>query len=138
MKKELKNTDKVMISSRVPVYVKEFCETNNVKINDLIMRGFDVFRESDRDHAHSRLEYHEKRVLHWRHIVLQQDEECNTKWHICNTIKKEFVENNRGSKESYRMDMNWITAKTEQLINEGIIVSSKELYELCTRKEEKI
>lgn len=133
MKRELKNTDKVMVSSRIPVYVKEYCEKNNVKINDMIMKGFDLFRESDREHAVSRLEYHEKRVLHWRHIVLQQDEECNTKHHICNTIKKEFIEHGRGSKETHRMDMNWIESKAKQLIEEGIIITPKELYVFCIK-----
>ena len=135
LKKELNNTGKVMISSRIPIYVKEYCEKNNVKINDLIMRGFDIFRESDREHALSRLDYHEKRVLHWRHIVLQQDEECNTKRHICNTIKKDFIETGRGDKETYRMDMNWCKAKSEQLVNEGLIITPQELYEFCVKKE---
>jgi len=135
MKKELKNTDKVMVSCRIPLYVKEYCESKNLKIGQLLMAGFDSFRATDSDHAISRLEYHEKRVLHWRHIVLQHDEECNTKHHICNTIKRQFLENGRGSLENKRRDMSWITAKSEQLVDEGVIITPRELYDFCIKEE---
>lgn len=124
-----------MVSSRIPVYVKNYCEKNGIKLSELILKGFDVFRESDREHALSRLDYHEKRVLHWRHIVLQQDEECNTKWHICNTIKKDFIEQGRGSKETHHMDMNWCESKSKNCVNEGIIITPIELYNFCIKKE---
>jgi predicted GTPase len=137
MKKELKNTDKVMVSCRIPVYVKEYIEKKNLKIADIMMKGFDEFRSTDVEHALNRLDYHEKRVLHWRHIVLQNDEQCNTKYHICNTIKKTFVEQGRGTSDTLRMDMSWCTAKAEQLVNEGIIITGKELYGFCVRGDGK-
>jgi len=134
MKKELKKTDKIMVSCRIPMYVKEYIEKKNLKIHEVLMKGFDEFRATDRDHALNRLDYHEKRVLHWRHIVLQQDEECNTKYHICNTIKKDFVKQGRGHPDSRRMDMSWCKAKAEHLVEEGIIIGGEELYEFCTKK----
>jgi len=135
MKKTLKNTDKVMVSCRIPVYVKEYIEGKNLKVGQVLMQGFDSFRTTDKDHALNRLDYHEKRVLHWRHIVLQHDEEGNTKHHICNTIKKEFVKAGRGSKDTKRMDMSWCKAKAENLIDEGVIISGGELYGFCIKKE---
>jgi len=137
MKKQLNNTDKVMVSSRIPVYVKQYIEEKNLKIIDVIMKGFDEFRATDKDHALNRLDYHEKRVLHWRHIVLQHDEECNTKHHICNTIKHDFVKQGRGTVDSRRQDMSWCEAKAESLIDEGVIITPRELYEFCTRKDNK-
>jgi len=134
MKKSLKNTDKVMVSCRIPVYVKEYIEKKKLPVADVLMKGFDEFRATDRDHALNRLDYHEKRVLHWRHIVLQQDEECNTKYHICNTIKQDFVKSGRGHPDTRRMDMSWCKAKAEHLVEEGIIIGGEELYEFCTKK----
>ena len=136
MKKTLKNTDKVMVSGRVPLYVKEYCETKNITISQLLMQGFDSFRNTDKDHALIRLDYHEKRVLHWRSIVLQHDEECNTKHHICNTLRNEFKKHGRGHKDTKREDMSWCDAKADQLINEGIIINGKELYDICTKDME--
>lgn len=121
-----------MVSSRIPLYVKQYLEDKNLKIGDLIMRGFDEFRSTDIEHALSRLDYHEKRVLHWKGVVLQHEGECNTKHRICNTIRDEFLKQGRGHKETRRMDMNWVESKSKQLINEGIIVSPKELYKFCT------
>lgn len=135
MKKEIKNTDKIMVSGRIPLYVKLYCEKKNIKISEIIMKGFDTFRETDKEHALNRLDYHEKRVLHWKHIVLQQEEESNTKYHICNTIKKDFRKAGRGQPENKRYDMSWIQAKAKHLIDEGIMISPQELYEYCTRGE---
>ena len=123
-----------MVTGRIPSYVKKYAKDNNITISQLLMAGFDNFRSTDKDHALNRLDYHEKRVLHWRAIVLQHDEECNTKHHICNTIKKDFVKAGRGSKETKRMDMNWCEAKAENLIDEGVIISGRELYEFCREK----
>jgi hypothetical protein len=81
------------------------------------------------------LDYHEKRVLHWKGIVLHYEGECNTKHHVCNTVREEFLKQGRGQKETRRMDMNWVESKSKQLINEGIIVTPKELYNFCTRKD---
>jgi len=125
-----------MVSGRVPSYVKEYCEKNNITISRLLMAGFDSFRATDKDHALTRLDYHEKRVLHWRHIVLQQEEECNTKYHICNTVRKDFLKHGRGHKDTRSEDMFWCNAKAENLQDEGIIINGRELYEFCTRKKE--
>lgn len=133
MKKELKHTDKIMVSCRIPLYVKDYIEKKKLRIGEVMMKGFDCFRDTDIEHALSRLDYHEKRVLHWRHIVLQHEEECNTKHHICNTIKQDFEKNGRGNPETKGMDMNWCNAKAEQLINEGVIVSGRELYDFCMK-----
>ena len=127
----IKKSKKVMVSGRIPTYVKEYCEKNNITISKLLMQGFDSFRSTDKEHAVTRLEYHEKRVLHWRHIVLQHDEECNTKYHICNTIKAEFKKYGRGSPETRKEDMFWIKSKSESLQDEGVIITPKELYEFC-------
>jgi len=124
-----------MVSGRVPIYVKEYCEDKGIPISQLLMKGFDEFRSTDREHALNRLDYHEKRVLHWRHIVLQQEEECNTKYHICNTIKQDFVKNSRGTPETRHQDLFWCKSKAEHLVNEGIIITGKELYEFCIRGE---
>lgn len=122
-----------MVSGRIPRYVKEYCEKNKITISELMMKGFDEFRATDKDHALTRLDYHEKRVLHWRMIVLQHDEESNTKHHICNTIKLEFEKNGRGHRDTKREDMSWCNAKAEHLQDEGIIINGRELYEFCTR-----
>lgn len=134
MKKTLKKTDKVMISCRIPVYVKEFIDKKNLKIAEVLMKGFDEFRSTDIEHAFNRLDYHEKRVLHWKHIVLQSEQECNTKHHICNTLKQTFIEHGRGSPDTKRMDMSWCEAKAQHLVNEGVIITGRELYEFCKRK----
>lgn len=126
-----------MVSGRIPRYVKEYCEKNKITISELMMKGFDEFRATDKDHALTRLDYHEKRVLHWRMIVLQHDEESNTKHHICNTIKKDFIKAGRGSPDTKRFDMSWIQAKTKNLIDEGIIITPHELYEFCISKKDK-
>ena len=118
-----------MVSGRIPSYVKEYCEKNNITISELMMKGFDEFRATDKDHALNRLDYHEKRVLHWRSIVLHHDEECNTKHHICNTIKKEFIEQGRGGNK--KQDMYWINSRAKNLQDEGIIITPRELYEFC-------
>ena len=121
-----------MVTGRVPSYVREYAQKNNITISKLLIAGFDNFRSTDSDHALTRLDYHEKRVLHWRAIVLQHDEECNTKHHICNTIKKDFESNGRGSSETRRQDMSWVEAKAKTLVEEGIIITPKELYNFCT------
>lgn len=123
-----------MVSCRIPLYVKEYCESKKLKIGQLLMAGFDSFRATDIKHAEERYTYHENRLLHWKRIVLQQEEQCNTKQNICNTIKETFTSNGRGSPETKRVDMNWCNAKAEQMINEGIIISGVELYEFCKRK----
>jgi len=127
----MKKVEKKHVTARVPSYVIEYCKKNKITYSDLCMKGFDFFRATDVEHALNRLDYHEKRVLHWKHIVLQHDEECNTKHKICNTIKQQFVENGRGSPETYGVDMNWIKAKTEKLQSEGLIITPNELYKLC-------
>jgi len=123
-----------MVSGRIPLYVKEYCEQKKIPISDLMMQGFDSFRATDITHAEERYTYHENRLLHWKRIVLQQEEQCNTKQNICNTIKDTFLSNGRGSPETKRVDMNWCDAKAEQLVNEGMIITGRELYEFCKRK----
>jgi len=92
-----------MVSGRVPIYVKEYCEQKNIRINELLMKGFDTFRDTDIDHALSRLDYHEKRVLHWKHIVLQHEHECNTKTKFCNTVRSQFMKTGRGHNDTVKI-----------------------------------
>lgn len=132
-----KKVDKVMVTGRVPSYVKKYCEKNNITISKLLMKGFDEFRSTDREHAMSRLNYHEERVLHWRQIVLQQQEECNTKVQFCNTVRETFQEQGRGTPETKRLDMSWINAKTLSLQKKGVVVTPDELYEFCIREVNK-
>ena len=119
------------ITIRIPSYVVNYCKKNNISYKEMIMKGFDKFRETDEKHAISRLEYHEDRVLHWKHIVLQKESECNTKNHICNTIKEQFKKHGRGSKETKRQDMNWVQAKAKSMIDQGVILTPHELYDFC-------
>ena len=53
---------------------------------------------------------------------------------IQDQIKKDFVNNSRGSIETRRQDMSWIEAKTKTLIEEGIVITPKELYAFCKGK----
>jgi len=129
-----KKVDKIMVSGRVPSYVKKYSEEHNITISQLLMKGFDEFRSTDRKHALNRLHYHEERVLHWRQIVLQQQEECNTKVQFCNTVREIFMEQGRGTEENKRYDMNWIKSKTEGLREKGVVVTPEELYEFCIRR----
>jgi len=125
--------DKIMVSARIPKYVKKYADEHKISISQLLIAGFDLYRESDVKHAIERLSYHENRVLHWKHIVLHNEHECNTKQQICNTIKQQFLENNRGLPESKTQDMNWLETKTRNLLKEGIIITTEELYNFCTK-----
>jgi len=134
MKKELKNTDKVMVSGRIPLYVKEYCEKNKIPISKLLLVGFDAYRENDYNHAMERLRYHEERVIHWKQKLIQRESEINTKEQKCITIKEAFIEQGRGSLETKRQDLNWLSPKVDRLINDGIPITLEELYEFCKRK----
>ena len=122
-----------MVSGRVPLYVVEYAKKRNIPISDLIMKGFDAFRENDVKHANSRYKYHEERVLHWRQKLIQIDEECNTKNNLCNTVREVFLENNR-QHLSKKENMVWLENKVDNLVEKGILISKEELYEFCTKK----
>ena len=127
--------DKIMVSARIPRYVKVYADEHKISISQLVMRGFDSYRETDVEHAIERLSYHEKRVLHWKYIVLQNEQTCNTKQQICNTIKQQFLDQGRGNPETKHRDLTWLQSKAENLVKEGIIVTAQELYNLCIKKE---
>lgn len=119
---------------RIPGYVINYCLEHNISFSELIMKGFDSFRATDTKHALSRLGYHEERVLHWKQIVLQNDNECGTKQQFCNTVRDVFREQGRGNKETKHEDMSWCEAKAESLLNKGVIVSKEELYNYCIKE----
>ena len=48
-------------------------------------------------------------------------------------IKKEFEKNGRGHKETKKEDMFWCNAKAENLQDEGVIISGRELYNFCIK-----
>ena len=126
-----------MVSGRVPKYVKSYAEEKNITISDLIMKGFDFFRSTDRKHALERLNYHKDRVIHWEGVVLQNEQECNTKNFIVLQIKKLFLEQNRGSHETKRLDMNWLETRAKDMLAQGFPVTVEELYDICTKEEKK-
>ena len=130
--KKVEKNKKKMVSGRVPLYVVDYAKKQGLSMTDLMMKGFDAFRATDREHAVKRLEYHKNCVLHWTGVVLQSEEECNTKVRICNTIKADFLENGRGNSDSKRQDLSWCKARAEKLVEEGIIITGEELYEYCT------
>jgi len=118
-------------SVRVYGYILNYCINNNINLNNLIMKGFDSYRHTDSKHALERLEYHENRVLHWKQIVLHNDNECGTKQQFCNTVIEAFKEHGRGSPESKTHDLNWLEGKAESLLDKGVVVTKEELYKMC-------
>ena len=126
--------DKIMVSARIPKYVKKYANDNKISISDLIMLGFDSYRENDEKHAIERLRYHENRVLHWKGCVLHNEQMCNTKLSKCNTIKSLFEKQGRGNPEHKNFDKNWLKIRAEKLLKEGIPITVEELYEFCIKK----
>ena len=94
-----------------------------------------MYRSTDRKHALERLKYHKERVLHWEGIVIQSEQQCNTKHAICNTVKKLFLEQNRGNPDDKYMDRNWLESRAKDMLARGIPISVDELYEFCIDKE---
>lgn len=127
--------EKVMVSGRVPRYVKKYAELNKLSISDLISAGFDVYRERDKEHAIERLRYHKERVLHWEGVVLQDEHMCNTEHVICNTIREEFRRQERGRPENKRQDEEWLIPRVRRLQAEGHKTTLTSLYKFCTSDE---
>ena len=127
--------EKIMVSGRVPKYVKKYAEAHEITISQLLMAGFDVYREKDAKHASERLSYHENRVLHWRRIVLHNDESCNTKVAFCNTVRDEFKKQGRGHQYNKRMDKNWLLPRVKKAVEQGIVLTVNELYAFCVKEE---
>jgi len=126
--------EKKMVSGRIPRYVIQYMKDRKISVSQLLMKGFDVYRENDLNHAFERLSYHENRVLHWKGIVLHHESECNTKQRLCNTIKTAFKEQNRGSRNNRRQDKNWLAPKIKAFIEEGIPITVDELYDFCVKE----
>jgi len=126
--------EKIMVTGRVPKYVKKYARDHELTISDLLMAGFDSYREQDIAHAFERLSYHENRVLHWKQIVIQAESECNTKHAVCNTIKETFVSQGRGRPESMKEDKFWLSKRVQDLQSKGIPVTIDELYNFCVDK----
>jgi len=133
-KNRINAIEKIMVSARIPYYVKQYADERKLTIAQLIMKGFDSYRSNDKKHALERLKYHEDRMLHWKKIVLQHEQENNTKNQLCNIIKKQFLEQGRGGSDTKRQDMSWLESKAEQLCKNGVIVSAQELYDYCVRE----
>ena len=129
--------EKIMVSARVPRYVVEFAKERDISLSELLMAGFDRYRENDVNHALERLSYHENRVLHWKQKVLHYDEESNTKERICNTIRGEFLKLGRGQPGNERLDKNWLSCKLIIFQRERIPISLDELYGYCIQEEKK-
>jgi len=115
-------------------FCRYIAKKHNISYSELIMAGFDSFRENDIKHANNRYKYHEERLLHWRQKLIQIDDECNKKTQMCNTVREVFLENNR-QHIGKRENMNWLETKVDSLLENGIIVSKEELYEFCTKKK---
>lgn len=124
---------KIMVSGRVPEYVKKYAEDNKIKISELIMAGFDRYREQDVVHAIERLSYHKNRVIHWEGVVLRNDNECNTKVSFCNTVRKEFKEQGRGHPSNRSMDRVWLQQRVKNAQKQGILLTVDELYDFCIK-----
>lgn len=124
-----------MVSGRVPLYVVDYAKNHKISISDLIMTGFDRFRENDEKHAISRYNYHEERLIHWKQIVLQIQQECNTKQQLCNTVRDVFVENNRHNGFTKQQNKKWLEPKVDELIKKGIPITVDELYSICMKEK---
>ena len=125
--------EKKVVNARIPKYVLQYAKDHLIGISDLIMAGFDAYRENDVNHAFERLSYHENCVLHWKQIVLQHESSCSTKQQICSTIKETFVSQGRGHPETRKQDMYWISTRVVDMQNKGITITVDELYNYCKR-----
>ena len=123
-----------MVSGRVPLYVVDYAKKNKITISDLILSGFNKFRENDEKHALSRYNYHEDRLIHWKQIVLQLQQECNTKHQLCNTVREVFIENKRNSGFTPRQNKVWLEPKVNDLTKKGIPITVDELYMFCVKE----
>ena len=127
--------EKIVVNARIPRYVWKYAKDHLIGIGDLIMAGFDAYRENDVNHAFERLSYHENCVLHWKQIVLQHESACSTKHDICSTIKETFISQGRGQPETRKQDLYWIGTRVVDMQNKGITVTVNELYNYCCSKE---
>jgi hypothetical protein len=123
--------EKMMVSGRIPLYVKKYAELNKLSISELVMAGFDSYREKDVEHAIERLSYHEKRVLHWKQVVLQNEELSNTELVFCNTVRDEFRRQERGHRENRRQDEEWLLTRVKKGQAEGYKITLNKLYNFC-------
>ena len=131
---ERDNLQKIMVTGRIPLYMKEYFEKNNISIAKAIEFAFEKYRENDYDFCMNKLHFYEEKVLHYRQKVLHMDNESNTKTLECNTIRDTFQSLGRGSPENKKQDMNWLKPKVVVLQKKGIAISSEELYQYCTKQ----
>ena len=127
--------EKTVVSVRIPKYVRKYANDHELSLSQLLIAGFDVYREKDVKHASERLSYHENRVLHWRRIVLHNEESCTTKQSFCSTIRDEFRQQGRGHPHSRRMDRVWLQSRVKKAQAQGIVLTVDELYEFCVKEE---
>lgn len=122
---------KVIVTARVPKYVQKYANDHKISISQLLMAGFDTYRENDLAHAFERLTYHENRVLHWKQKLIHAEAETNTKQALCITIKDTFLSQGRGHPETRKMDKGWLEPRVRDIQSKGIPITVEELYEFC-------
>lgn len=127
--------EKTVVSGRVPKYVKKYADDHNLSISQLLMAGFDAYREQDIVHASERLSYHENRCLHWRGICLQNTEESKQKTDFVNIIRTEFKQQGRGHPHDKNQDKTWLQARVKTAQKHGILLTVDELYEFCVKSD---
>lgn len=120
-----------MVSGRVPKYVKKYAEDNKLSISQLLMAGFDAYREKDIEHAIERLRYHENRVIHWKQVVIQNEDVCHTETEFCNTVREEFKKQDRGHPSNIKQDEQWLIPRVQKAQAEGLHITLTQLYKFC-------
>ena len=123
--------EKKVVTGRVPKYVTKYAKDHDLSISDLIMAGFDTYRENDLAHAFERLSYHEERCMHWKQKLIHAESETNTKHALCITIKETFLSQGRGHPDTQKMDKNWLEPRIKDMQAKGIPITLEELYAFC-------
>ena len=130
-KVDTRNLEKKVVTGRVPKYVVNYAKGHDLSISDLIMAGFDTYRENDLSHAFERLSYHEERCIHWKQKLIHAESETNTKHALCITVKETFLSQGRGQPGNKRMDRNWLEPRIRDMQSKGIPITLEELYDFC-------
>jgi hypothetical protein len=122
---------KIMVSARIPPYIKKYFSNNNISISQALEFAFQKYRETEKNYCVKKWREAEENVLHWKQKVLHFEQECNTKQQKCNTIKETFLDLGRGNPDMIKQDKAWLEPKVEQLQKEGVSINVNELYEYC-------
>jgi len=130
-KVDTENLEKKVVTGRVPKYVTKYAKEHDLSISDLIMAGFDTYRENDLAHSFERLSYHEERCMHWKQKLIHAESETNTKHALCITVKDTFLSQGRGHPETKKMDIGWLEPRVRDMQSKSIPITVDELYEFC-------